>query len=139
MAKFQTTKATKPAFNKNASEPAKPAPTNMQRPIFSFEYMKEGGGYSVECCEQEDRSQFALRLHKLGRMTWAEIGNAPRHGLGTEKIARSSMSVALPPVVTQDTNLLAIRFSGKKPMIGFRDGRVFHVLFLDKDFTAYGH
>ncbi|WP_231420741.1 hypothetical protein [Sphingomonas sp. Leaf205] len=139
MAKFQGAKATKPAFNPKASEPGKPVSTNTMRPLFSFEHMKEGGGYSVECCEQDDRASLALRLHKLGRMTWGEIGNAPRHGLGTEKIARSSMVPALPSVVTEETNLLAIRFSGMKPMVGFRDGRVFHILFLDKDFTAYPH
>lgn len=139
MPKFQGANPTKPAFKANAAEPAKPVSTNTLRPIFSFEHMKEGGGYSVDCCQQDDQAHLALRLHKLGRMTWGEIANAPRHGLGTEKISQKSMNVALPAVVTEDVNLLALRFSGKKPMVGFRDGRIFHILFLDKDFTAYPH
>jgi hypothetical protein len=64
---------------------------------------------------------------------------ADRHSIGTEKIDRSSIRPAIPPSVTEDVTLLAMRFNGLKPMVGYRDGRVFYVLFLDRDYTVYPH
>jgi hypothetical protein len=31
------------------------------------------------------------------------------------------------------------RRRNNKPMIGCREGRIFHILFLDRDFTLYDH
>jgi hypothetical protein len=70
-------------------------------------------------------------------MTWAQITQAHRHGVGTEKIAHSSLKVTLP--VTPDVNLLTFRFHGQKPMLGFREHAPFYVLRLDRDFMAYAH
>lgn len=72
-------------------------------------------------------------------MIWRDIIGAPRHGLGTEKIARAALRVPIPSGVTEDVTFLAIRFSALKPMIGYRDGRTFQVLFLDHTFDAYNH
>jgi hypothetical protein len=41
--------------------------------------------------------------------------------------------------VTEEVNLIAFRFDGKKPMVGYRDGVTFYVLFLDRSFTLYDH
>jgi len=72
-------------------------------------------------------------------MTWKEISVANRKGMGYEKIARNALSVELPAHVTPDVNLLAFRFYGNAPMVGYRVKRVFHILFLDRDFTLYDH
>jgi hypothetical protein len=68
-----------------------------------------------------------------------DIKFAPRHGLGTEKIARSSIKAPIPDRVTDDAEFLALRYNGKHPMIGFRDGRIFYVIILDHNFSAYRH
>jgi len=52
---------------------------------------------------------------------------------------RGSIKAPLPASVTEDVTFLVLRFNGKKPMIGYRDGRTFHILLLDHDFTAYKH
>ena len=75
----------------------------------------------------------------LSRMTWQEIYQAPRHGLGAEKIAQSAIRPALPSLLTEDIGLIALRFSGRKPMVGFRDTNVFRLLWLDHDFSVYDH
>lgn len=108
-------------------------------PIFSFEKMVDGSGYSINCCESNDQSALAKRLFLLSRSSWREIVNAPRHGIGSEKIERSSISAAIPDNVTEDVTFIAIRFHGKKPMVGYRDGRVFHVIWIDRDFSVYKH
>ena len=47
--------------------------------------------------------------------------------------------MTLPPNVTEDVTLLVFRFSGRKPMVGYRVKEAFYVLALDRDFTLYDH
>lgn len=110
-----------------------------QPPIFSFEKMQDGSGYSINCCDRDDQSALAKRLFLLSQMNWRDIRQAPRHGAGTETIARKSIKAKLPDSVTEDSTILALRYNGKRPMIGYREGRIFYVLLLDHDFTAYDH
>lgn len=72
-------------------------------------------------------------------MSWLEIRNAPRHGLGTEKISRDSLKVIVPASITEDVQFLALRFSGMKPMVGFRRNEIFHVVWLDRAFSLFNH
>lgn len=75
----------------------------------------------------------------LSQMTWAEINRADRHGRGYERIDRSQIKPAIPAHVTDDVNIIAFRFCGKAPMIGYRDGAVFYILWLNRTFTVYTH
>ena len=108
-------------------------------PFFAFERMQEGTGFSVTCCDLANQAAALARLFKLSRMTWSEIHNAPRHGFGTEKIARSAIKAPIPANVTEDVTFLALRYNGKAPMVGFRDGRTFQVLYFDHSFKLYDH
>src|SRR5271168_4269350 len=110
------------------TSPSSVGSTNKLKPVFSFEHLVST--HSVEACQNDDRAALAVQLSKIGTLTWAEIQNAPRHGLGHEKISQDSIKVALPPIVTPDVNLIAFRFNGKKPMIGFRSDQTFFLLFL---------
>lgn len=101
--------------------------------------MKDGNGYSVNCCNEEHRAALSSRLFRLSQMTWLEIKNAGRHQLGSEKIPRHAIHVGIPEKVTADTDLLALRYHGKAPMIGFRDGRIFYIIFLDHTMDVYDH
>lgn len=112
--------------------------TNHQWPIFCLEYLE--GDYCLCRCTREEKAAFAETLHRLGHMTWAEIQRFPRHGNGSEILSRESLGDRSYPVeVTDDVNILAFRFFGKAPMVGYRIGRVFTVLFLDRDFSLYDH
>ena len=72
-------------------------------------------------------------------MTWAQIRASDRHASGYEQIARSSIRGAIPPDITEDVSFIAFRFCAKAPMVGYRDGAVFHVIWLDRDFSLYRH
>jgi len=67
------------------------------------------------------------------------ITNSPRHGLGYEKIARTSIRAPIPTDITDDVTFIAFRFYGKAPMVGYREGYIFHILWIDRDFTLYSH
>jgi hypothetical protein len=73
-------------------------------------------------------------------MTWGEIQRSYRHGGGSEIIPRYRFGKrSFPPEVTEDVNILAVRFHGNAPMVGYRIDRLFTVLHLDRDFTLYDH
>ncbi len=112
--------------------------TNDERPIFNLEHL--GGDYCHSKCNREQKAAFADTLHRLSKLTWSEIQCAPKHGSGTEIISRVALGAReYPPEVSQDVRLIAFRFFGKAPMVGYRMGRVFTILFLDRDFTRYDH
>lgn len=106
-------------------------------PIFCFKHLQKD--YDIPDLQQADQAALVNQLRTLSKLTWQDIKQSGRHGLGTEKIARSSIKVAIPTVITEDVQFLAFRFSGKKPMIGYRSHDVFHLVFLDHDFSVYNH
>lgn len=98
-------------------------------------------GFSVQDCTKEEKAQFADRLYRLSRMTWAELRQAPRKGLGWEIIQRSSLKRdAVPLSLTDDAQIIAFRCIGDAPMVGYRskDG-VFNILWIDRAFDLYKH
>ena len=114
---------------------SEPSP-QQQRPHFSLEYLSSD---NYRSCETEEQAAFAGTLQKLGQMTWAEIAASHRHKSGTEIIERESLRIPLPSHITEDVNIIALRFSGMKPMLGYRDRRILHILWLDRNYSAYKH
>jgi len=112
-------------------------PAEQQPPIFSLEYLQRD--YCVTACQPQEQAQFAIRLRKLSEISWKQIKAAPRHGLGHEKISQDAIREPIPKHITADVSFLAFRFSGMKPMVGYRSGRIFYVVWLDRDFTLYDH
>lgn len=106
-------------------------------PLFCLRYLADG--WRVSDCGRDDQAAFALTAEKLSRLTWREIRNAHRHGVGAEKISRDALKAPIPAEITEDVQFLALRFSGKKPMVGFRSSRIFHVVWLDTRFALYDH
>jgi hypothetical protein len=124
-------------FNAPPSTPGRVS-TEAQHPTFSLTHIQPS--YCLSNCEKQEKAAFADTLHKLSKLTWAQIRIAPKHGCGTEKIARDSIDTGIPVHVTEDVSFfLAFRFDGKKPMVGYRKDEVFHVLWLDRDMTLYDH
>jgi hypothetical protein len=108
-------------------------------PTFSFEKMIDATGYSVNCCDSDNQAALTQQLFILSKLTWVQIKGSGRHKLGAELISQNSIRVALPAAVTPDLALLAFRYNGMRPMIGYREGRVYHILLLDHNFSCYQH
>ena len=73
-------------------------------------------------------------LWQLTQRTWLDLKLAPKHGSGCEKV---NPKVAKPRDITDEVVFLAFRFHGKCPMVGFRDGRMFHVVWIDRNHEVY--
>ena len=108
---------------------------DLERPIFALHAMPDS--HCVDTCEANEQASFATALWKRSRLSWRDLRQAPRHGLGYEKIAK--VNVAIPDSVPADASMIAFRFDGMKAMVGYRDRNIFHVLWLDRDFTVYDH
>lgn len=140
MSKFnKRNKATEAPFNsKKIPSNDSSGSTEGYYPYFSFEKMQPNTGYSVGCVDKDNKAALAGKLYDLSQITWAQIRASGRHQLGHEIINRASIKAPLPPL-TDDVNILAFRFNGKASMLGYREGRIFHVLLLDWKFDAYPH
>lgn len=108
-----------------------------QPPLFCFRYLRKG--FSVADCQTPEKAAFADRLHEMSQLTWEQLRQAGRHQQGYEVIAQGRIRDGIPPHITPDVNLIAFRFCGKAPVVGYRNRRVFHVVWLDRAFTLYDH
>jgi len=111
-------------------------PVTQKKPAFSLEYLQDS--HCITHCDDTDKLAFVNALRKLSKLTWGQIRSAPRHGLGSEKINRGSLKTT-PPPVGEDVTFIAIRFSGIKPMIGYQEDRIFHIIWFDRDYNVYDH
>ncbi|MFZ2398248.1 MAG: hypothetical protein WAW31_06230 [Smithella sp.] len=124
----------------NAGNATKDVSADDAPPIFSLKISKK---YCITACTSEEQKQFALTLHQLSQSPWSDLRQAGRHGTGYEIIPKKIIKGAtIPEEVTKDVHIIAFRFSGKKPMVGYRDAldrRIFHILWLDRKFCLYNH
>jgi hypothetical protein len=104
-------------------------------PHFSLEHLHPS--YGINDCGKDDKAAFAERICELGKMTWASIQASHKHSFGSEIIK----TIKLPkPACIGDRAILAFRYSGKKPMVGFRDGRVLNIVWIEQQFgDVYDH
>ena len=108
-------------------------------PLFSFKYLTDHS--FKDCRDGGFFTTFLLRLKKLSELGWNEINTAERHGFGWEKIPREILKHNLPQEITPEVPLLAFRATGDNlPFVGFRDGKVFHIVFIEAGFgDIYNH
>lgn len=106
-------------------------------PVFSFEYLQNG--WCIQDCEAVERSKMLERLRILGKMPWKELRREHRHRYGCETIERNSLKVGIPDFLTSDVRLLVFRAFERVAMVGYKNHRVFHVVWIDREFKLYKH
>lgn len=112
-------------------------PDTARYPAFSLRHTQDK--YCISKCDKEDKAAFADTIRILSAITWNEMASRGRHKNGYESIPQHRIRALIPKMVTKDTTLLAFRWSGMKPMVGFRDGHTFYVLWFDRDLDLYPH
>lgn len=129
----------RPAVPPGRIQPSTGASASTERlvPWFSMEYTQPS--HCTSGCQEQVKAALLDRLHKLSQMTWAGIKASDRQKLGFETIADKSMKVGIPPVVPRD-GIQSTYFNGRDcRLIGFRDGRTFHIVWVDSDLSCYHH
>jgi hypothetical protein len=79
------------------------------------------------------------RLRILGKMPWRELRKEHRHRYGCETIERNSLKVGIPAFLTGDVRLLVFRAFERVAMVGYKNHRVFYVVWIDREFKLYKH
>lgn len=106
---------------------------------FSFIHFSEKD-YGLRDCTIKDLVSLIRKLKVLGTKTWTEISRSGKHELGCEILKTCELRKPLPSSVPANIDkVMCFRYKEKAPMIGFREGSVFHIVFLDRDFTLYQH
>jgi hypothetical protein len=132
-----TFKNPKAVSGQRISAPAQlPQNTDKEPPSFCLRFIVPK--YCLTKCNTEQQAAFAQRLYELSRSTWVELRNAGKKG-GTEVLPQFRIKEPIPASITPDVTLVAFRFWKKAPMVGFRDGRTFYIVWLDIDFSLYDH
>lgn len=109
--------------------------TNLDHPIFCLRHLA-----NLDECERFEQIAFVKTLRDLARQTWQELLVRHKHKGGCESIPVSQLSgVRLPKLAVDRGSVTVFRFQAKKAMIGVREGALFRVIHLDRDFTAYDH
>lgn len=117
---------------------AEPADYEKEHPKFCFRYIQSG--FDPKSLAADKKSDLIEQLQSLSALPWKEIKIAPRHGLGTEQIAASSINAPIPPAFDDEDKFMFFRYSGKLPMGGMRVRDIFHVMWVAQDFDApYKH
>lgn len=111
-------------------------PITQQRIIFSIECCSD------KCCfsrirEQRERADFAARLHELSQLTWGDIGQTSRRGLGYETLDNIRVNRSnLPP----GARIIGFVYHLNHRMIGYRDREgIFHIHWFDYNGKLYKH
>jgi hypothetical protein len=110
---------------------------NREKPTFCLRFVDTQ--YCITACDRDDKAALADKMRRMSCMTWNEIIQAPRHGMGFETISRDVIRRPIPAHITDDVTLIAFRFSGLKPMVGYRVNGMFHVIWFDCRFDLYPH
>lgn len=104
--------------------------TNHLHPLFCFRHISGIAAHEVF-------SALAKGLHDLAQLSWAQIQQARRQGIGFELIPRKQIKVPLNSFADNLDDVLSFRLSGRWRLIGHRDNRVLSILYVDPDHGAY--
>jgi hypothetical protein len=107
-------------------------------PIFSLEHHVKSGKYSLTNCDTQSKAALMDKFFELSQLSWGQIRQAPRYGEGYEKIESGSISIAIPKHL-HEKPFIAFRYKGLAPMVGFREGGIFYLVWLDSAFDLYLH
>ena len=134
MAKNKKPKRIKPVETK----PAK----NYDKACFriSMEHALCSGPFSFRELDKEHKAAFADSVYSRSKLTWVTLKKSDRHALGYEKIPLRQIRGQKPRVLTPDVeDVIAFRFHGRAPMVGYRDEDIFYVIWFDPGYKLYPH
>jgi len=89
-------------------------------PKFSFQFTIKHHNFGYDSLDDKHKVALIDRLKLLGQIKWSVLKQAPRHGLGYEQIERSALNFSLPDDIPAESNIIAFRFFGMAPILGFR-------------------
>lgn len=139
MAKRKRISANGPKSSSSRLQAIEPQDTNKLVPVFSFERL-QSGSFCFSTMTSEQQAAFGEMMYRRKDLTWSQLIGSQRHGLGTEKIPKKQIKATIPNFITDDMDyFLVFRFFHNAPLVGYRVGQIFYVLWFDPNFDLYPH
>lgn len=98
-------------------------------PVLCLRHVQSGWGVG-ELTDAQCR-EFLVKWEKRAKLTWKQLVQHPRHGLGSELLPSSKFNPSPPQELARD-RYMVFRHEGNHPFAGFRTGDTFHV-FVDRE------
>lgn len=130
-------RGTTPVHTTAATPAATPSSAQAGHPVLCLQHLQEKFG--IDKLEPSQCQAFLLKWHKRAKLTWTELVQHDRHGLGSEFLPKSKFKTAIPEHLERD-KYLVFRHEGNHAFAGFRTGDVFHVLWIEAKYNdLYNH
>jgi hypothetical protein len=115
--------------------------TNNLNPALCFKFLQKG--YDIAELLRTNNSEyfkdFLSKIDSISRLTWQQIINSSRKGIGCEKISVSAIKVTIPPFITKERDILSFCLSGLFRILGVREGKVLYIVWIDPKGEVYRH
>lgn len=106
--------------------------------MLSFRYLQKGWGFDELSAEQ--CQQFLCKWQKRSTMTWLELSQIGRHGLGSEKLVKSKFTPDIPKQFEDQDKFTIFRHQENLPMAGVKVEDVYYVIWIEKKYNElYKH
>lgn len=113
--------------------PSDSGTTQTEKVRFGFRFFRNE---CISNCEKDEVAQAMKKLRTYSDMTWQQINQADRKGLGFEKMPRKQLTC--PCDLSEDVEfVLSFRYSQTDRIIGLRDGSILEVLWFSHAHDAY--
>lgn len=117
--------------------PEPPNPLN-QHPLWCFHFIDPK--FSADVLETEAVRALIAAFVKRSSLTWNQLIMANKHKLGTENIPVKITKPKMPPSFKDEEHFIVMRYHDKLPFGGVRVGRIFHVIWIERQFgEVYEH
>lgn len=93
----------------------------------------------VKDCTVAALNAWTDKLRMLTASTWGVVMNAPRKGIGHEKIPRNDLNFSIPPICRQRDFFLSFHCGDDDRMIGYQDEGVLQIVWIAPGCGAYEH
>lgn len=105
----------------------------------SFQYLQNKYDLENRKLSKDNKIQLLKKLAHITKNTWNQLILQGKKS-GFEKLSKSVIS-NLPSIVTEDVgNLYVLRFASQEcRVVGFRQGIIYYILYIDSDLSLYKH
>jgi hypothetical protein len=118
---------------------SEPPPRNYddETPKFCLHYLRPG--FDVHALDHDGQAALARTMQKLSSLTWKQLLQAGRHGAGFELIPAGQIGAPILARFGDVARFMVFRYSGQRPMGGYRVGDVYHILWIEREFGELYH
>ena len=106
---------------------------------FSFQFLQRSYDLENKSLSKDNKIQLLKKLVGISKTSWSSLVLMDKRS-GFERLNKNAIS-SLPSIITDDIDkLYVLRFASQGcRLIGFRQGNIYHILYIDPNLSLYKH